>query len=557
MAIKNYSDIITDKKTPQTEPLFGKKMAKNNAGGWSFEVDNWVRLQRFIVLGSSEGSYYVAERPLTIDNAKSVLKCIEEDGLRVVREVIEVSTKGRAPKQDPAIFVLALAAAKGNAETRAAAYEAMPYVCRTGTTLFKFVANSNALRGWGKGLRRAISNWYTSKTPDQLAYQVTKYQQRDGWSHRDVLRLAHTKTFDVDINAVLRWCVVGISDGGERSVNRKEHGTTVYPAVGIVPSLIQGMEDAKLADSKAQIVRLIQDYGLVREHIPTKWLNEPEVWEALLEKMPLGALLRNLGNLTKNGVIAPLSKGTVKVVEALSNRDSLKKARIHPISILIALKTYASGKGFKGSSTWQPNQKVVDALDSAFYSSFEFVRPTGKNLCIGLDVSGSMDWSFSDSPLTSREIVGALSLVLSATEPNVFVGAFSSTFVPINFGKRSRLDDVMKAMQRIPMGRTDCAVPIIHAMQNKMDVDAFIVMTDNESYCGAVHPTVALKEYRKKFNKLSKLAVLATTASSFSMADQTDAGQMDFCGFDASVPTVLADFIGGREEELPIAEEVE
>src|SRR5205814_7491571 len=118
---------------------------------------------------------------------------LAEDGRRVVRRVVEISESGRAPKNDPALFVLAMAAGLGQDATRAAALAALPSVARTGTHLFHWLQYVSAFRGWGRGVRSAVSRWYTAKTPNELAYQMLKYQARDGWSHRDALRLAHPK----------------------------------------------------------------------------------------------------------------------------------------------------------------------------------------------------------------------------------------------------------------------------------------------------------------------------------------------------------------------------
>ena len=52
--------------------------------------------------------------------------CIAEDGVRVVRATSEISESGRAPKNDPALFVLAMAAGLGDEATRAAALAALP-----------------------------------------------------------------------------------------------------------------------------------------------------------------------------------------------------------------------------------------------------------------------------------------------------------------------------------------------------------------------------------------------------------------------------------------------
>lgn len=73
------------------------------------------------ILGTEGGSYYSGERALTIDNADAVMRAIEHDGPAVVRRTVEIPGAGRAPKNDPAIFVLALAASRGDEATRQAA----------------------------------------------------------------------------------------------------------------------------------------------------------------------------------------------------------------------------------------------------------------------------------------------------------------------------------------------------------------------------------------------------------------------------------------------------
>ena len=135
----NYKKHVQTKKTPQSEPVVGENQVENNAGGYVFALDNWKRLDRFLIIGSEGGTYYVREKALTQDNAQSVLDCIKSDGPRVVDRIVEISEAGRAPKNDPALFALAMCAGLGNTETRKAALEALPKVARIGTYLFHFV----------------------------------------------------------------------------------------------------------------------------------------------------------------------------------------------------------------------------------------------------------------------------------------------------------------------------------------------------------------------------------------------------------------------------------
>ncbi|MEO6526614.1 MAG: TROVE domain-containing protein, partial [Gemmatimonadaceae bacterium] len=103
--------------TPQAEQIPFSTQIPNSAGGYAWPVDHWTRLDRFLVLGSEGGTYYIGERPLTRENAAAVTACLAEDGARVVRRTVEISESGRAPKNDPALFVLAMAAGLGDDAT--------------------------------------------------------------------------------------------------------------------------------------------------------------------------------------------------------------------------------------------------------------------------------------------------------------------------------------------------------------------------------------------------------------------------------------------------------
>ncbi len=87
----------TAKKTPQSQPIPGKEkiMERNNAGGFSFTADMWTRLERFLILGSSGGTYYVSQNDLTKVNVDNVRACIAADGPRAVQTIRDISLAGR------------------------------------------------------------------------------------------------------------------------------------------------------------------------------------------------------------------------------------------------------------------------------------------------------------------------------------------------------------------------------------------------------------------------------------------------------------------------------
>jgi 60 kDa SS-A/Ro ribonucleoprotein len=106
MAI-NYAKLFNRRVTPQSQAIPGSTQVRNSAGGFSWEVDDWTRLDRFLILGAEGGTYYISERELVKQNHDALVRCIKADGVRAVNRIVEISDSGRAPKNDPAIFAMA------------------------------------------------------------------------------------------------------------------------------------------------------------------------------------------------------------------------------------------------------------------------------------------------------------------------------------------------------------------------------------------------------------------------------------------------------------------
>src|SRR5258708_40194473 len=113
----------------------------------------------------------------------------------------------------------------------------------------------------------------------------------------------------------------------------------------------------------------------------------------------------------------------------------------------------------------------------------------------------------------------------------------------VNLSSRMRLVEVIKVIEKIPMGGTDCALPMLWAASNKLNVSGFITYTDSETWAGNIHPAQALRQYRDEFVGDAKAVVVGMTSNGFTLADPNDRGMLDVVGFDASVPAVIADFI--------------
>src|SRR2546428_11565404 len=106
MAI-NYAKIFNRRNTPQSQPIPGSNQVRNSGGGYSWHVDDWTRLDRFLILGPEGGTYYITERDLVKQNHDAIVRSMKTDGLPAVNRIVEISDSGRAPKNDPAAAVRA------------------------------------------------------------------------------------------------------------------------------------------------------------------------------------------------------------------------------------------------------------------------------------------------------------------------------------------------------------------------------------------------------------------------------------------------------------------
>lgn len=547
------------RKTPQSQPIPGRQQVENSAGGYVFALGPLERLRRFLILGTEGGTYYAGQRAHTQQALAGVRTALDELGVEAVDEIVRISQEGRAPRNDEAVYALAMAAGHTNPLVRDRALRSLSYVCRIGTHLFQFMEAVEHFRGHGVALNTGLRHWYLDKNPDDLAYQLVKYRQRAGWTHADVLRKVKPKDKGLtpEMDRLLGWAARG-------------------QYAEDLPRSVQGYEAAQSVLSPTGTVAVITEYGsaVPWEALKTEHLTDPAVIEALVPHMPLGALVRQLGRMSAAGALKPMGELTRLVAARLIDAEEVEKSKLHPVKVLSALATYQSGAGVRGSLTWSPAHEIVDALDAAFYLAFKNVEPTGQRQLLALDVSGSMDMGvIAGVPgLTPRVAAAAMAMVTARSGDPYHVTAFADArsighysgwhspfpsrfasyyniedgIADLALSPRERLDDVVRKVNGLPMGGTDCALPMLYAIDRDIDVDVFVIYTDNETWAGNMHPVQALQQYREQRGINAKLVVVGMTATEFSIADPADGGTLDLVGMDTATPQLIADFAAGR-----------
>lgn len=510
-----------------------EKQVRNNTGGFVYQISPEQRLKRFLILGSPT-TYYQHSKELTKQNLDHIAQMWKDDPKYTASTIKEISVGGRAPNNDYALAALAVGVGLGG-NARVEALAVLNDVARIGTHLFHFAAFLKGRSGYGRSVRTAFKKWYLSKSADKLALQILKYGSRDGWSHKDIIWLGHVldnKTPSLH-KALMEYAAYDKMD--ESLLERVR--------------LVRGYELIKKETNASKAAALISEFGLTREMVPTQFLNSKEVWQVLFDGMVesglMEALLRNLNKLSNVGIFDN-SDNTQKAVAVLTSRETLQKARLHPLKILNGLATYQTGHGLKGGMAWTPNRKIINALDDAFYAAFDYVEPTNKRVLLGIDVSGSMGFGNIDGTnITPRIAAACMAMLFARTEQNHDMVAFQRDVTPFPVNPRAKIDEMVQMMERLDFGCTNIGGTIEYAMKREMEVDTFIIITDNEVNSGK-HPAELLKRYRKDTGIDAKMVVVGMTATNFSIADPNDPGMLDMVGFDTAAPEILRAFMVGE-----------
>jgi 60 kDa SS-A/Ro ribonucleoprotein len=501
-------------------------------------LDDRARLERFLRLGCGT-TYRAGELELGSEHADLVTRCLAADAPDTLGRIVAASTTGRVPKNDPALFSLAIAARRGDDVTRRAAYRLVPQLCTSGERLMRFVELARRFGGWGRGLRNAVAAWFAARPANELAQEMATATGHHGWSYRDLIRLAHPRAVSPAHDRLFAWAVQG-----------------ELPAASSDPALapIAAQVALQRTGDAAEAARLIRGHRVPRGCVPSHLLVHAEVWDALADELSLDELLRDLPAMTRAGLVAPGASATARIARRLGDRQSCS----HPIALLAALVTYRAGRA-RGQAAWLPVATVVDALEAGFEHARATLEPLGKRVLIALDVSRSMaSGSVAGvSGLTPRLAASGMAVLATMEREHRIVafgaasaghggrwggGAPSLVELSSSFAGARRLDEIAAATDGVAMGGIDCAVPMIWAREHRVDVDVFVVYTDDETWAGDVPPARALHHYRDARGLPAKLIVVGMTSSGFALADPDDAGMLDVVGFDVSTPPVLADF---------------
>ncbi|HEY3744063.1 MAG TPA: hypothetical protein VGL53_29665 [Bryobacteraceae bacterium] len=178
---------------------------------------------------------------------------------------------------------------------------------RSARELVEFVRTQTESRGWGRGLRTAVSEWYMRQPIARLAVEVLP----DLAAHRHIVRRAHPKPRTLAQNAFFQWVTTG----------ELGHLATAELRAGQF-GIVEAVERLHATPDLHEAVRLIEELTLAPELVPPVWKRSPRVWEALLPHAAVESLVAHLRVIGESGVYEDPALSAM-LIARLSNRAKL------------------------------------------------------------------------------------------------------------------------------------------------------------------------------------------------------------------------------------------
>lgn len=534
---------------PQSKPLPGreKEMTDNSSGGYSFKLEDAKILERWMINGSENGTYYTPENEVTVMGTATLKVVPKAKIVEIAKDVIE---NGRAPVLDYAIYCLAYVAYHGNVTEKQLVYSVAPTILTNTPQFTKFLQSYQAIKKietgksniGGSGICRAISRWYDNMNAGQMCYQVAKYPQRNGFHHRDLLRLSHIgrtesngKTYKLpdDKVSVVQYALWHAKGGDEKpsiiTSTNKDH------------KHIAGKEAIEKATSLKDALKIMEDYHLTHEMVPTKFQGSKDFYEIMLTQSKVYATIRRLGAASAKGVFAPMSALTKEVVKRITDTEALKDQKVHPMRIYDAMTTYQLGRGEKGTLVWTPSSEIIAALELAFYNAIGVIPDSGKNILIAVDHSHSMH----GKPLN---FAAAMAAVLVRSQSSCHVIGYASEISTPQITRHMGMNAIKAEIGRvgIPSG-TNGALPYMYAQKECKDADAIISITDGFSWQGKTHISIEANKWRSACNKPTGKAVeMISSMGITSNMDPLDLNSLMTLCMDAQAAIQTMNFISEK-----------
>ncbi|XP_011168506.1 60 kDa SS-A/Ro ribonucleoprotein [Solenopsis invicta] len=535
--------------------------------------DPELRLLRYLYVGKEYPNYqpgcWFAHHYFIVSNVLSIEELAENEEKELVP--VELIRKAFDSKlvthPETLVFALAVCCRQDKSKKlRQLAYQNVSKICAFTPNFILFVKFVSKLcrekelnfitQGWGHGMRRTINSWYLSKQPLEFIECVTKYKSRYGWKHKDIVKMSHPQGSTPAHRIILKYMVHGMAK--IKDAADQENDSSVTQLI----EYIQQVEDFKRCEDEVRAAGLLEKYGFSLDHVPGHLLKSKEVWHSLILKMDVAVLLNNLQRIHNLGFLTTDEPTVDRVIERLTDQYHIQNSAVHPALVFITLKNYqCSGKSLSYekrkireqakksmSPGFDPNIKIMEALNEAFLLSFNNIQSTNLRYLVTINTNKLMDApTWQNGNMTGFETAALIALILLRSEENVTIATFNPLgdhFINVLDIQTESLENILRTLKTTPGESVILNRPIVWALKQSEKYDIFINIVD-QIYEKHDDSQEVLISYKEQMNLPQTKLINCTLCSSSSFLKNYDRHVLTINGFDATVPNVIKAFAKG------------
>jgi len=441
----------------------------NREGAPAYVLGAEAKLAQLAATGTLNDSFYArAETHLTevLAAAKAV------DPMFVARAAV-YARKAGAMKDMPALLAAYLTVAEPDLAVRV-----FGRVIDNGRMLRTFVqiirSGQVGRTSLGTRPKRLVKGWLEQASMRDLMAAATGNDP----SLADIVRMVHPNPRDETRRAFYGWLIGKPYD------------------VAALPVEIAAFEDWKRDPSEAL------------PPVPFQWLTAlpltAEQWGELAGTMGWQTLRMNLNTLARNGAFA-VDGVTQAVAARLSDTAALRKARVLPYQLMVALDSAGAGVPLK----------VQAALEDALEASVSNVPKVSGNVVVCPDVSGSMASPATGyrkgatSKVSCNQVAALVAAAMLRTNRLARVLPFEQRVVQVKLDPFARLAVNTAKLAAVGGGGTSVSAPLAQLNAERAAVDLVVIVSDNQSWVDAswFKPSATMFEWNaiKRRNPQAKL----------------------------------------------------
>jgi 60 kDa SS-A/Ro ribonucleoprotein len=529
------------KTTKLMRDAYRNTEARNYEGFPTFYRSLEEQVLQVLTTGTLEDTFYADGETLAREALDVIRQMAARDPELLARMVVYARTDGLL-RTLPIMALAALSAADPDWFARA-----FPRVIRTPNDLkdlVTFTRKGGMRAGMGRAVKRAVNDWLNGLTE----YHAIKYGSRSGdVTLRDVLRITHPKPNDARADTLFHYLVNGLTPENAGRVRE------LLPQVWAV-------EQLKQAENPMEQRRRILEGRLPYEVVVGAVSPDAGLWMELMRQMPYMALLRHLNTLARAGVLND-TEAVEYVAGRLTDPGAVAKSMVLPFRFFIAAKTLLEAVP----------RLVREAVERALELSFANVPVLPGVTCIAPDVSGSMSCGFVSGRGKARyiDIAAIFAAACLKQSTDALVLPFEHQVVDVRLSAQDTLMTTADRLSKVGGGGTAVAAPISYLLKERIRVDTFIGITDNEDWCygwdgrtlahfrsmpsqrGDEHGFLnAWRKYKRTVNPDAKALLLTIAPYRHSVAPQHEPDVWFIYGWSDAVLPFIARTLNGVQTQM-------